>query len=214
MKKKIISYGIAHISFDLVRNILRIWYNYKMLILFVIIIGLAFVIFFNFHCFKSFFLSLFIWSYFTKNDRFFVLSTFKAWASVDQSFVSFLMGLFDEGLCDLCWLLLLLREHLSLFSSFSVEPVSAFPIIFGVSAILRFLLSQTLCSVRKPKEALLRYHSSFPWSILIDFRSYFFLFLLFLFMFSSYFSPTVQFNNSIVFIVCCKVCCHFCINTI
>ena len=121
MKKKIISYGIAHISFDLVRNILRIWYNYKMLILFVIIIGLAFVIFFNFHCFKSFFLSLFIWSYFTKNDRLFVLSTFKAWASVDQSFLSFLMGLFDEGLCDLCWLLLLLREHLSLFSSFSVD---------------------------------------------------------------------------------------------
>ena len=117
MKKKIISYGTAHISFDLV----RIWYNYKMLILSVIIIGLAFVIFFNFHCFKSFFLSLFIWSYFTKNNRFFVLSTFKAWASVDQSFLSFLLGLFDEGLCELCWLLLLLREQLSLFSSFSVD---------------------------------------------------------------------------------------------
>ena len=121
MKKKIISYGIAHISFDLVRNILRIWYNYKMLILFVIIIGLAFVIFFNFHCFKSFFLSLFIWSYFTDNDRFFVLSTFEASASVGQSFLSFLLGLFDEGLCELCWLLLLLREQLSLFSSFSVD---------------------------------------------------------------------------------------------
>ena len=117
MKKKIISYGTAHISFDLV----RIWYNYKMLILSVIIIGLAFVIFFNFHCFKSFFLSLFIWSYFTKNDRFFVLSTFKASASVGQSFLSFLLGLFDEGLCELCWLLLLLREQLSLFSSFSVD---------------------------------------------------------------------------------------------
>ena len=85
---------------------------------------------------------------------------------------------------------------------------------------LEFLLSwdfsclKLSAALRKPKEALLRYHSSFPWSILIDFRSYFFLFLLFLFMFSSYFSPTVQFNNSIVFIVCCKVCCHFCINTI
>ena len=58
MKKKMISYGIAHIFFDFVRNILRIWYNYCMFILLVIIIGLTFVIVFNFHRFKSFFLCL------------------------------------------------------------------------------------------------------------------------------------------------------------
>ena len=58
MKKKIISYGTAPIFFDLVRNILRIWYNYCMFILLVIIIGLTFVIVFNFHHFKSFFLCL------------------------------------------------------------------------------------------------------------------------------------------------------------
>ena len=45
---------------------LRIWHNYGMSILLVIIIGVTFVIIFNFHHFKSFFLSLFVWSYFTK----------------------------------------------------------------------------------------------------------------------------------------------------
>ena len=40
-----------------------------MFVLLVIIIGLALFIVFNFHRFKSSFLSLFIWSYFTKNDR-------------------------------------------------------------------------------------------------------------------------------------------------
>ena len=64
--KKIISYWIAQTFFNLVRNILCIWRNYGMLILLVIIIGLPFAIIFNFHLFKSFFLSLFIWSYFTK----------------------------------------------------------------------------------------------------------------------------------------------------
>ena len=68
--------------FDLVRNILRIWYNYCVFILLVIIIGLTLVKVFNFHCFKSFFLSLIIWSYLTKNDRFLLLSTFVASTSV------------------------------------------------------------------------------------------------------------------------------------
>ena len=66
MNNKIISYGIAHIFFNLiVWNILCISHNYGMFILIFIIIGLTFIIIFNFHRFKSFFLSLFIWSYFT-----------------------------------------------------------------------------------------------------------------------------------------------------
>ena len=87
-------------------------------ILLVIIFGLPLAIVFKFHRFKSFFLSLFIWSYFTKNGRFFLLSTFGASANVGHSFLSFLMSLFVEGLYELCWSLLLLREQLSLFFSF------------------------------------------------------------------------------------------------
>ena len=41
MKKKIISYGIVHIFFNLVQNILRIWHNYGVFILLVVIFGLV-----------------------------------------------------------------------------------------------------------------------------------------------------------------------------
>ena len=57
-EEKIICYGIAPIFFNLFRNILRIWCDYCMFIFLVIVISLAFVIVFNFYCFKSFFLSL------------------------------------------------------------------------------------------------------------------------------------------------------------
>ena len=104
--------------------------QYCMFILLVNIIGLDFVIVFNFHRFKSFDLCLYglyglILVLFClyglilpKNGRFFLLSTFEASASVGHSFLSFLKSLFVEGLCELCWLLLLLRKRLSLFSFF------------------------------------------------------------------------------------------------
>ena len=162
MKKNIISYRIAHIFLDLVRNILRIWYNYCMLVLLVIIIGLVFVIVFNFHGFKSFFLFLFIWSFLPKNGRFFLLSTFEASASVGHSVLSFLMRLFVEVLCELCWLLLL-RERLSLLFFFLCRLCW----FLTFRSFLEFLLSWDffsylkLCAaLRKPEEALFRYYSS------------------------------------------------------
>ena len=53
-----------------------------------------------------------------KNGCFFFLFNFEASASVGHSFLSFLMDLFVESLCELCWLVLLLRERLSLFFFF------------------------------------------------------------------------------------------------
>ena len=118
-EEKNISYRITDTLFNLVGDILRIWNNYDMFILLVIIIGLAFVIILNCMNCRSFFLTLFIWLYFAKKWSLF--SALKASAGVGHSFLSFLMGLFVGGLCGFCWLLLLLREQLSLFSSFYVD---------------------------------------------------------------------------------------------
>ena len=115
-RKKNSSYGITHIFFSLIRNILRIWHSYDIFILLVIIIGLAFVMILNFYLFKSFSRHC---SYFPKNcwlSSF--ISSLEASAGVGHSFLSFLMGLFIDGLCRLCWLLLLLLGRLLLFFSF------------------------------------------------------------------------------------------------
>ena len=122
MKKKTVSYGIAHICVNLVRNIRRIWHNYGMFILLIIIIGLTFVIIFNFHRFKSFFLSLFIWFYFTKKWSLFSPFLFRSFSWLRHSFLSFLMGLFVKGLCELCRVLLLLGERISLFFFYHCLP--------------------------------------------------------------------------------------------
>ena len=99
--KKIISYWIAQIFFNLVRNILCIWRNYGMLILLVIIIGLPFVIIFNFHRFKSFFLSLFIWSYFTKKCWLFPPLYFRSFSSCRPFFLVIFQELFVWRWADL-----------------------------------------------------------------------------------------------------------------
>ena len=99
--KKIISYWIAQIFFNLVRNILCIWRNYGMLILLVIIIGLRFVIIFNFHRFKSFFLSLFIWSYFTKKCWLFPPLYFRSFSSCRPFFLVIFQELFVWRWADL-----------------------------------------------------------------------------------------------------------------
>ena len=102
-------------------------------ILLVIIFGLPLAIVFKFHRFKSFFLSLFIWSYFTKNGRFFLLSTFGASANVGHSFLSFLMSLFVEGLYEFMLVVTSTsRTTVIVFLLFLlIVPVSTFPIIFG-----------------------------------------------------------------------------------
>ena len=106
----------------IVWNILHIWHNYGMFILFFIIIGLTFTIIFNFHRFKSFLLSLFIWSYFTKKWSLFSPFLFQSFSWCRPFILSFLIGLSVEGLCELCWLLLLPRERLyHCFSTFSVD---------------------------------------------------------------------------------------------
>ena len=53
-----------------------------------------------------------------KNSRFLFLFSFEGSVGVRHSFLPFLMGLFVEGLRELCWLLLLLEERLSLFFFF------------------------------------------------------------------------------------------------
>ena len=52
--------------------------------------------------------------------------------------------------------------------SLLIVLVSTSLIIFGVSATSRFLF----LSQKKPKKALFRYHSFFPWNILKDFSLY------------------------------------------
>ena len=125
---------------------------------------------FNFHGFKSFFPFLFIWYFFIKKWSFFLLSTFEASASVGHSLLSFLIRLFVEVLCELCWLLLL-RERLSLLFFFLCRLYCFLPF----QSFLEFLLSWDfssylkLCAaLRKPEEALFRYYSS-----LFRYHSYF-----------------------------------------
>ena len=152
MKKKIISYGIVYILFNLVRNILRIWHNYGMSILLVIIIGVAFVIIINFHRFKSFFLSLFIWLYFTKKWSLFSPFLFRSFSWCRLLFFLIFNGFVCRGfMCVMLVVTSTARMATIVFLlSLLIVPVSTFPIIFGVSAILRFLFfSQTLCSIAK-----------------------------------------------------------------
>ena len=163
-EEKNISYRITDTFFNLVGDILRIWNNYDMFILLVIIIGLAFVIILNCLNYWSFFLTLFIWSYFAKKWSLF--SALKASAGLGHSFLSFLMGLFVGGLCGFCWLLLLLREQLLLFFFFLCWLCW----FLTFQSFLEFLLSQDFFSfLNICAEALFRYHCSFPWKILIDF---------------------------------------------
>ena len=150
MEKKIISYGIVPIFFDLVRNILCIWYSYCMFILLAIIIGLDFVIVFNFHRFNSFFLPLFIWSYFT--EKWSLFSPFRFWSW--NYYRTFFFAIFNGFVCcRFMWFILVVTSTLrtaiiAFLLSLLIVPVSTFPINFGVSAILRLLfLSQTLCSI-------------------------------------------------------------------
>ena len=86
MKKKMISYGITRIFFNLFRNILLIWHNKDMKILLFIIIGFTFVIILNFYRFKSLILPLYIWSYFPKNWLHLFFSFFESSSSVGHSF--------------------------------------------------------------------------------------------------------------------------------
>ena len=147
-----ISYEIAHIFYDLVQNILRIWYNYCMFILLVIIIGLAFVIVFDFCRFRSFFLSLFVWSYFTKKWSLFSPFYFRSFIQCRPFFFAIFNGFASLGFM---WVMLVVtstsRTAIVVFLlSLLIVSVSTFPIIFGVSAILRFFfLSQTLCCIVK-----------------------------------------------------------------
>ena len=119
IKKNIISYGIAPIFFNfVVRNVLRIWYNFGMFILFFIIIGLTFTKFLISTVSNLSYCLCLYNLFYKKNGRLFLLSSFEASASVGHSFLSFLMVLFVESLCELCWLLLLLPERISFFFLF------------------------------------------------------------------------------------------------
>ena len=93
--------------------------------------------------------------FYQKMVVFFLLSTSEASASVGHSFLSFLMGLLVEGLWELCWLLLLLRERLSLCSSFSVDCASFYlPDHFWSFCYLEisFLVSNFRQHCGKPKK--------------------------------------------------------------
>ena len=146
-----------------------------MFILLVITIGFTFIIIFNLHRFKSFLLSLFIWPYFTKKwSRFspFLFRSF-SWCR-PYSFCIFNKFFFVKGLCELCWFLLLLRERLSLLFFFCllIVPVCTSPIIFGVSAILRFLFfSQTLCSIVETWRSVVQV----PFLLIMKYFNWFFL---------------------------------------
>ena len=111
-----------------------------------------------------------------KTGHFFLLFTFEAWASVGHSFLSFLLGLFAEDLFQLCWLLLVLRERLSLFFFFLCWLCRFLPFQSLLEVLLSwdFFPCLKLCvALRKPEEALFRYHSFFPWNTFIDFSSSF-----------------------------------------
>ena len=137
MKKKIISYGIVYILFNLVRNILHIWHNYGMSILLVIIIGVAFVIIINFHRFKSFFLSLFIWLYFTKKWSLFSPFLFRSFSWCRPLFFLIFNGFVCRGfMCVMLVVTSTARMATIVFLlSLLIVPVSTFPIILWGSFI-------------------------------------------------------------------------------
>ena len=107
-----------------------------------------------------------------KSGRFFLLSTFDASASVGHSFfVIFYWFVSWEFMWVMVAVTSISRTATIVFRlSLLIVPVSTFPIIFGVSASCRFFRA----ALRKPEEALFRYHYSFQWNILIDFSSSFF----------------------------------------
>ena len=111
-----------------------------------------------------------------KNGRSFLLSTFDASASVGHSFFVIFYWLISW---EFMWVMVAVtstsRTAIIVFLlSLLIVPVSTFPIIFGVSTSFRFFCLKLRAALRKPKEALFRYHYSFQWNLLIDFSSSFF----------------------------------------
>ena len=130
-------------------NILLIWHNYDMFILMVITIGPIFVIILNFDRFKYWYCRPF----FCQLDGFvclqFMWVILVTTSTARATVIVFLLSMF-------------------------ILLVSTFSVIFGVSAMLGFFsFFKLFAAFRRPEEWWFRYHSAFPWNILINFSSSF-----------------------------------------
>ena len=148
-----------------------------MLILLVIIIGLASAITLDLPHFKFFFLSLFVWSYFPKKWSLFFPFFFRTFSWRRQ----FFLVIFDELVCWGFMQVMLVvtstaRATIIVFLlSLLLVLVYTFPIIFGVSAILRCLFfSQTLRSNAETRRSVVHV----PFLFFIKDSDWFFLFFL------------------------------------